>query len=187
MEQTTIGKYLATRLEEIGLKYYFTVPGDYNLTLLDELISNKNMQYVGNCNELNAAYAAEGYARANGAGAMITTFNVGAFSALNGIVGAYAERLPVIFVCSAPNSNDIFSNRFVHHSIATHDFSYQYEMIKRVTCAAERILHAENAPAQIDNAIRTAIRERKPAYIEIPANLSTAKCSAPQPLSLIHI
>ena len=184
MEQTTIGKYLASRLEEIGLKYYFTVPGDYNLTLLDELISNKNMQYVGNCNELNAAYAAEGYARANGAGAMITTFNVGAFSALNGIVGAYAERLPVIFVCSAPNSNDIFSNRFVHHSIATHDFSYQYEMIKRVTCAAERILYAENAPAQIDNAIRTAIRERKPAYIEIPANLSTAKCSAPQPLLL---
>lgn len=184
MAKTTIGKYLATRLEEIGLKYYFTVPGDYNLTLLDELISNKNMQYVGNCNELNSAYAAEGYARANGAGAMITTFNVGAFSALNGIVSAYAERLPVIFVCSAPNSNDIFSNRFVHHSIATHDFSYQFEMIKRVTCVAERILHAENAPRQIDNAIRTAIRERKPAYIEIPANLSTAECSVPQPLLL---
>lgn len=175
---------MASRLEEIGLKYYFTVPGDYNLTLLDELISNKNMQYVGNCNELNSAYAAEGYARANGAGAMITTFNVGAFSALNGIVSAYAERLPVIFVCSAPNSNDIFSNRFVHHSIATHDFSYQVEMIKRVTCVAERILHAENAPRQIDNAIRTAIRERKPAYIEIPANLSTAECSVPQPLLL---
>ncbi|WP_392437483.1 alpha-keto acid decarboxylase family protein [Cruoricaptor ignavus] len=184
MAKTTIGKYLASRLEEIGLKYYFTVPGDYNLTLLDELISNKNMQYVGNCNELNSAYAAEGYARANGAGAMITTFNVGAFSALNGIVSAYAERLPVIFVCSAPNSNDIFSNRFVHHSIATHDFSYQFEMIKRVTCVAERILHAENAPRQIDNAIRTAIRERKPAYIEIPANLSTAECSVPQPLLL---
>ena len=184
MAQTTIGKYLAARLEEIGLKHYFTVPGDYNLTLLDELISNKNMDFVGSCNELNAAYSAEGYARANGAAAMITTFNVGAFSALNGIASAYAERQPVIFVCSAPNSNDIFSNRYVHHSLGTHDFHYQYEMISKVTCAAERILHAENAPAQIDHAIRTAIRERKPAYIEIPANLSTELCSAPQPLLL---
>ena len=37
MPTTTVGKYLATRLEEIGLKHYFMVPGDYNLVLLDEL------------------------------------------------------------------------------------------------------------------------------------------------------
>jgi pyruvate decarboxylase len=64
------------------------VPGDYNLVLLDELLSNKNVEQIGCCNELNASYAAEGYARINGCGAVITTFNVGAFSALNGVAGA---------------------------------------------------------------------------------------------------
>src|SRR2546429_982950 len=94
----TVGNYLAKRLEHMGLKHYFMVPGDYNLMLLDQLLWNKNIQEIACCNELNAAYAAEGYARVNGAGAVIVTFNVGAFSALNGIAGAYAENLPVIFV-----------------------------------------------------------------------------------------
>lgn len=94
----TVGNYLAMRFEQIGLKHYFMVPGDYNLVLLDQLLWNKNIQQIGCCNELNAAYVAEGYARVNGVGAVITTFNVGAFSAFNGVAGAYAESLPVIFV-----------------------------------------------------------------------------------------
>ena len=62
MADFTVGKYLAARLEQIGLKHYFMVPGDYNLVLLDELLTNDNLQQIGCCNELNAAYAAEGYA-----------------------------------------------------------------------------------------------------------------------------
>ena len=68
MADFTVGKYLAARLEQIGLKHYFMVPGDYNLVLLDELLTNENIEQIGCCNELNAAYAAEGYARVNGAG-----------------------------------------------------------------------------------------------------------------------
>jgi pyruvate decarboxylase/indolepyruvate decarboxylase len=177
----TVGKYLATRLEQIGLRHYFMVPGDYNLVLLDELLTNTSLEQIGCCNELNAAYAAEGYARVNGCGAVITTFNVGAFSALNGVAGAYAERLPVIFVSSGPNTNDAGANHILHHTLGTHDFSYQYEVIRRVTCAAVRILHPENAPAMIDEAIGAALRERKPAYIEIAYNLSAAPCPEPAP------
>jgi len=40
-ETISIGAYLAKRLEEIGVKHYFAVPGDYNLILLDELLKNK--------------------------------------------------------------------------------------------------------------------------------------------------
>src|ERR1700733_2359630 len=123
MADFTVGKYLAARFEQIGLKHYFMVPGDYNLVLLDELLTNENLEQIGCCNELNAAYAAEGYARVNGRGAVITTFNVGAFSALGGIGAAYAERLPVIFVSAGPNTNDESANHLLHHTIATHDFS----------------------------------------------------------------
>src|ERR1700737_171931 len=144
MADFTVGKYLAARFEQIGLKHYFMVPGDYNLVLLDELLSNENLTQIGCCNELNAAYAAEGYARANGAGAVITTFNVGAFSALNGGGSAYAESLPVIFVSAGYNTNAPSANHLLHHTLGTHDFSYQYEMFRHVTCTAVRILHAEN-------------------------------------------
>lgn len=181
MSGFTVGRYLAARLEQIGLRHYFVVPGDYNLVLLDELLKNKSLEQVGCGNELNASYAAEGYARVNGCGAVVTTFNVGAFSALNGVAGANAERLPVMFVSSGINTNDPGANHLLHHTIGTHDFSYQYEMFRRVTCAAVRILHAENAPSMIDHAISTALRERKHAYIEIACNLSDAPCPQPAP------
>jgi pyruvate decarboxylase len=185
MADFTVGKYLATRFEQIGLKHYFMVPGDYNLVLLDELLQNKNLEQIGCCNELNAAYAAEGYARTNGAGAVITTFNVGAYSALNGVAGAHAERLPVIMVSSSPNTNDAGENHILHHTVGSHDFTAQYEVFRQVTCAAVRISHPDNAPAMIDEAISTALRERKPAYIEIPCNLSAARCPAPAPFSTL--
>jgi pyruvate decarboxylase len=161
------------------------VPGDYNLVLLDQLLANKDMEQIGCCNELNASYAAEGYARVHGCGAVITTMNVGSFSALNGVAGAYAERLPVIFVASGYNTNDGSANHLLHHSLGTHDFTYQYEMFKYVTCAAVRIVHPGNAPSMIDHAIRTALRERKPAYIEISCNLSNAPCVQPGPYESI--
>jgi pyruvate decarboxylase/indolepyruvate decarboxylase len=185
MADFTVGKYLATRFEQIGLKHYFMVPGDYNLVLLDELLENKNIEQIGCCNELNAAYAAEGYARVNGAGAVLTTFNVGAYSALNGVAGAYAERLPVIIVSSSPNTNDPAENHILHHTMGTHDFTAQYEVFRQVTCVAVRIQHPANAPEMIDHAISTALRERKPAYIEIPCNLSAAPCPPPAPFSTL--
>ena len=61
-----IGTYLAELLEAIGLEHYFTVPGDYNLVLLDQMLKNPNLKMIGCCNELNTGYAADGYARARG-------------------------------------------------------------------------------------------------------------------------
>lgn len=182
----TVGKYLAARLEQMGLKHYFVVPGDYNLLLLDQLVSNTSMQQIGCCNELEAAYAAEGYARANGAGALVVTFNVGTFSALNGVAGAYAENLPVIFVSSSYNTNDPIEDHRLHHTLGTHDLSYQREMASKVTCEAVYVKHAEDAPRLIDRAIRAALAERKPAYIEIPCNLSSAPCSEPVALESLR-
>ena len=178
---TTVGHYLATRLEQIGLEHYFQVPGDYNLQLLDELLKNDNLKMVSCTNELNASYASEGYARANGASACVITFNVGAFSALNGVAGAYAERLPMIFISAGYNTNDEASGRFLHHTIGTTDYSYQEEMFRPVTCKTVCILTAEEAPAKIDDAIATALRESKPCYIEIASNLADAECPEPQP------
>ena len=54
----TIGSYLATRLEQIGLKHHFAVAGDYNLALLDQLLLNENVRQVYCCNELNCGFAA---------------------------------------------------------------------------------------------------------------------------------
>ncbi len=181
----TVGSYLATRLAQIGLKHHFVVPGDYNLALLDQLLLNKDMQQINCANELNCAFAAEGYARAKGAAACVVTFSVGAFSAFDGIGGAYAENLPVILISGSPNTNDAGDFHLLHHTLGTHDFHYQIEMAKRITCAAVAIQRAEDAPRLIDQAIRAALLAKKPAYIEIPSNLAGAACAPPGPISAV--
>ena len=183
--QYTVGSYLAARFSQIGLKHHFAVAGDYNLALLDQLLTNKDMKQVYCSNELNCGFSAEGYARARGAAAAIVTFSVGALSAFNAIGGAYAENLPVILVSGAPNSNDRAANHLLHHTLGTHDFSYQLEIAKKLTCAAVAITSAEEAPDKIDDAIRTALREKKPAYIEIACNIAGAPCAAPGPISTV--
>jgi pyruvate decarboxylase len=181
----TVGSYLAARLSQIGLKHHFAVAGDFNLVLLDQLLTNKDLEQVYCCNELNCGYSAEGYARACGAAAAVVTFSVGGLSAINAIGSAYAENLPVILVSGAPNTNDRATEHLIHHTLATHDWSYQLEIAKKITCAAVSITSAADAPHQIDHAIRIALREKKPAYIEIACNIASAPCAAPGPISAI--
>src|SRR5215469_7096153 len=61
-----IGDFLLRRLEEAGVRHLFGVPGDYNLELLQQLEDTGTLKWVGTCSELNASYAADGYARLTG-------------------------------------------------------------------------------------------------------------------------
>lgn len=130
----TMGRHLARRLVEIGVRDVFSVPGDFNLTLLDHLIAEPELNLVGCCNELNAGYAADGYARAKGVGACVVTFTVGGLSILNAIAGAYSENLPVICIVGGPNSNDYGTNRILHHTIGLPDFSQELQCFQTITC-----------------------------------------------------
>ena len=66
MSTMSLGSHIAARLVEVGIAEYFCVPGDFNMTLLDQLNANKNLRMINCCNELEAGYAADGYARAKG-------------------------------------------------------------------------------------------------------------------------
>ncbi len=62
-----------------------------------------NLKWLGCCNELNAAYATDGYARVKGVpGALVTTYAVGEVSAMNGVAGAYAEHAGMVHIVGIP-------------------------------------------------------------------------------------
>ncbi|KAM4100858.1 hypothetical protein ACB094_05G099500 [Castanea mollissima] len=167
----TLGRHLARRLVEIGVRDVFSVPGDFNLALLDHLIAEPNLNLVGCCNELNAGYAADGYARAKGVGACVVTFTVGGLSVINAIAGAYSENLPVICIVGGPNSNDYGTNRILHHTIGLPDFSQELRCFQTVTCNQAVVNNLDDAHELIDTAISTALKESKPVYISIGCNL----------------
>jgi pyruvate decarboxylase len=83
MPSIEFATYVVERLKQCGVKSVFGVPGDYNLELLDYIEQDPDLEWVGNANELNAAYASDGYARIKGGLAVVvTTFGVGELSAL---------------------------------------------------------------------------------------------------------
>ncbi|WP_275427152.1 thiamine pyrophosphate-binding protein, partial [Stenotrophomonas maltophilia] len=89
---------------------------DYAFPIEDTVCNNQQQRWIGNCNELNAAYAADGYARIKGMAALSTTFGVGELSAINAIAGAYAENLPIFHLVGMPTSGVQKSKRLVHHT-----------------------------------------------------------------------
>ncbi|XP_024975461.1 pyruvate decarboxylase 1 isoform X2 [Cynara cardunculus var. scolymus] len=169
--EATLGRHLARRLVQIGISDVFSVPGDFNLTLLDHLIAEPGLNLVGCCNELNAGYAADGYARSRGVGACVVTFTVGGLSVINAIAGAYSENLPLICIVGGPNSNDYGTNRILHHTIGLPDFSQELRCFQTVTCYQAVVNNLEDAHELIDTAISTALKESKPVYISISCNL----------------
>jgi TPP-dependent 2-oxoacid decarboxylase len=67
---------LLLRLQEVGVRHIFGVPGDYSLELMQQVEDRGEPGWVGNCNELNASYATDAYARINGIGALSVTHGV---------------------------------------------------------------------------------------------------------------
>ncbi|GAA5814382.1 hypothetical protein MFLAVUS_007878 [Mucor flavus] len=167
MPSIKIGDYLIKRLKEINIETIFGVPGDYNMPFLDLIEDDKDLVWGNNANELNAAYAADGYARIRGAGAVVTTFGVGELSAINGIAGSYSEMLPVIHIVGTPVTSSQNSHALLHHSLGNGDFQVFTKMSSMVTVAAVH-LSRERALEEIDHVISTAYMRKRPGYIGLP-------------------
>lgn len=176
--QTTVGEFLFTRLRQAGVTEVIGVPGDFNLNLLEQLEDMDGIRFVGVCNELNAAYAADGYARRRGIGALMTTYGVGELSALCGIAGANSEHLPVFSISGAP---PLFAtqNRFrLHHSLADGNFDNMLLSMAPFTATAVHI-DSINAVEEIDRALHLCLRKQRPVHIQIPSDVSHLKIEAP--------
>jgi len=178
MTTYTVADYLLDRLAEAGVRHFFGVPGDFTLAFLDHVERHPLVEWVGCANELGAGYAADGYARLHGLGALSTTFGVGELSAISAVAGSYAEHVPVLHVVGAPTTAVQAAGRASHHSLGDGDFGHFARMTAEVT-AAQEILTATDATAQIDRLLTEVRHRRLPGYLLIPADVGEAPAIAP--------
>ncbi|MCW9129583.1 alpha-keto acid decarboxylase family protein [Bacillus paramycoides] len=176
--QYTVSTYLLDRLHELGIEHIFGVPGDYNLAFLDDVIAHKNLEWIGNCNELNAAYAADGYSRIKGIAALITTFGVGELSAINGIAGSYAENIPVIKITGTPTTKVMENGELVHHTLGDGKFDHFSNMYREIT-VAQTNLTPEHAAEEIDRVLRACWNEKRPVHINLPIDVYNKPINKP--------
>nr|POE56216.1 pyruvate decarboxylase [Quercus suber] len=180
MADIPLARYLWERIHQIGVNHIFGVPGDFNLTLLDHIYDVDGLEWVGNTNELNAAYAADGYARVRrGAGCLVTTHGVGELSALNGVAGSMTEQIKVIHVVGQTSRHMQENKMMIHHSIGDKP---DHQMFNKASqgfrCAAAELQAAEGATQEIDRVLREMFVQSKPVYVFFPIDLVDVKVSA---------
>ncbi|RDB18060.1 putative pyruvate decarboxylase C13A11.06 [Hypsizygus marmoreus] len=179
-EHISIGNYILARLAQLGVTNVFGVPGDFNLGFLDLIEDHPTLNWVGNCNELNAAYAADGYARVkeHSIGVVVTTFGVGELSAINGIAGAFSEMVPVLHLVGAPSTSQHAEKPMLHHTLGDGRYDAYIKAAKQVTAFQSLLSNKNDAASQIDRALTESITLARPVYLSLPTDLVHTQISS---------
>lgn len=167
----TIGDYILKRLKELNIKHIIGEPGDFNLEFLEQISEDKDIEFVGMSNELNAAFAADGYANENGISALMTTYSVGDLNALGGIAGSVAEHRPIIVISGTPPLFAMRERKMTHHTLADGDYENVRRAMNEFVDDSVLITH-ENARYEIDRLIERAVTYSKSVNIELPSNIA---------------
>jgi TPP-dependent 2-oxoacid decarboxylase len=161
----SIGEYLIQRLYEHGVRHVFGIPGDYVLGFYD-LLSKSKLQVINTCDEQGAGFAADAYARVRGLGAVCVTYCVGGLKVANTTAEAFAEKSPVVVISGAPGMKEREKNPLLHHKVR--EFDTQKKVFDQLTIASTVLSDPQIAFEEIDRVFHTALRFKRPVYIELP-------------------
>ncbi|MBM4455454.1 MAG: alpha-keto acid decarboxylase family protein [Verrucomicrobia bacterium] len=166
-----VADYVINRLADLGIDHAFGVPGDYSFPIDDAIELNSRIKWVVCSNELNAAYAADGYARRRGAALLTTTYAVGELSAINGVMGAKAHRVPVFHVVGAPSTRIQRRRLVTHHSLGDGTYNNFFN-VSAASAGVFAHLTPDNVVSELERLIREAFRLSQPAYMLIPEDFA---------------
>ncbi|MEU1479097.1 thiamine pyrophosphate-dependent enzyme [Streptomyces sp. NPDC005760] len=183
-EGCTVGQYLVDRLRQLGLAHLFAIAGDYSIEWLNRYVTPGGIEIVEEVNEVNAGYAADGYARMKGIGALCVTYSAGALCAVNAVAGAYVEKVPLVLINGTPSIKRTITFEqtgfSAHHFISGRETDFQ--SFEHLTVAAIRIENPDLAPTLIDYALTRCISDRRPVYIELLQDMVDLECEPPRGL-----
>jgi indolepyruvate decarboxylase len=165
----SVADYIVERLAAEGIDHCFGVAGDYVFSICDAVDSSTKVKWIGCSNELNASYAADGYARVRGAAMLATTYGVGELSALNGVMGAKAEKSLVFHVVGMPSYQNQRLGKIAHHTLGDGVYGNFVKLSASAACC-HAVVGPENCVIEMERVIAEARRNNQPAYIAVPSD-----------------
>lgn len=168
-----VADYIVDRLAAEGIEHCFGVAGDYAFPICNAVDSSPKVKWIGCANELNAAYAADGYARVRGAAMLVTTYGVGELSAINGVMGAKAERSLVFHIVGMPSFQNQRVHKIAHHTLGDGVFGNFVALSADAACC-HAIINPENCIVEMERIIAEARRNNQPAYIAVPSDYAVS-------------
>src|SRR6476660_5346427 len=165
----SVADYIVERLAAERINHCFGVAGDYVFPICDAVDSSAKVKWIGCANELNASYAADGYARIRGAAMLATTYGVGELSAMNGVMGAKAERSLVFHVVGMPSYQHQRVHKIAHHTLGDGVFGNFVHLSGDAACC-HAVINPENCVVEMERVIAEARRDNQPAYLAVPSD-----------------
>jgi indolepyruvate decarboxylase len=176
-EQLTVADYIVRRLAREGVTECFGVAGDFAFKLNDAVVRSEAIRWIGCSNELDAAYAADGYARMRGCSMLCTTYAVGELSALNGVMGARAERSCVFHLVGMPTMRNQRIGKIIHHTLGDGVFQNFANISAQAACVSA-VITPDNCVHEMERVIATARAESRPAYILVASDFAITPIAA---------
>src|SRR5208337_3130457 len=163
-----LADHLFQRLEQLGVSHVFGVPGESALTLFDALDRSK-LETVSLTYEPSVGFAADAYSRLRGLGVALVSYGVGALGMVNSVAEAYAEHSPLLVISGGPSLEERRSYPWIHHKVKT--FETHQRVFAEITEFSTIIDDIETADSKIEAALSTAMRTKRPVYLEIPKEM----------------
>ena len=162
------GDVVVETLQALGIKDVFGIPGQHALGLFDAL-SRSPLNFYSSRVENNAAFAADGYARATGnPAALFLSTGPGALTSLAGLQEAYATGVPILVVSSQIPAAGLGARR----KGMLHQLDDQSESVRNVTKHQATVQHTAAIPSVLEDAYRAAMTAPQgPVWVEIPQDI----------------
>ncbi|MFC1496425.1 thiamine pyrophosphate-binding protein [Candidatus Margulisiibacteriota bacterium] len=163
--------YVAEFLSRQGIKYVFGLTGGAAVHLFDSLDKNKKITPIYNHHEQAAALAAEAYARTtNNLGAAIVTTGPGGVNAITGLVAAWLDSIPCIFISGQTRKEHSSHNKKIRQ-LGSQEFDI-LSLVKPVSKYAVMIDDPKMIKYHLQKAVYVARSGRPgPVWIDLPLNL----------------
>jgi thiamine pyrophosphate-dependent acetolactate synthase large subunit-like protein len=173
---TNIGYFISKILLENGINTFFGVPSDLNMPFLDTVIPY--IKFISCRNELNASYAAEGFARTKRFSLLVVGGMVGSFVAINGFANGISERNPILMITGGNNFNDDIEGKSSHHTLFKNNNDQMVTYNCFVTlCGQENAFKIENNESlnsqnmtNLFTNISNSLATFKSVFLQIPVN-----------------
>jgi len=179
-----VADYIIEKIFGAGAEHIFMVTGRGILYLSDAVARNKNIKCTSVHHEQSAAYAACAYAQySNKIGACIVSTGCAATNALTGVLCAWQDNIPCVFI-----SGQNFLNETVRHSKDTVRTYGQQEndiikIVEPITKYSIMLDDPKQVVYEIEKALHIAQCGRKgPVWIDIPLDIQDARIE-PEELS----
>lgn len=163
-------------LSKLGIDTVFTVTGGGAMFLNDACALSKNIKTVCNHHEQASAMAAVAYAKLkNSFGCAILTTGCGATNAITGLLDAYQDNNPVIFISGQVKRKETsFANKIKLRQFGVQEANI-IDVVKPMTNYATMISDPKDIFFELDKAIFLSKYKRPgPVWIDIPLDIQGA-------------